>query len=88
METALRPVQLPIASLREGMMIDLETLEAWLDLDDCPTCEVIRHVWEFEFAVVEGGEWETRDCYRLDTDQGSFGLPGDILVGVIYEDER
>lgn len=88
METKERPWTLPIASLRPGMAIDLEALEEWLDLDDCPSCEVIRMTIRSEFAVIEGVEREACNYMRLDTTQGSFWLPGDIVTLVMYEDER
>lgn len=85
MDTKERPWTLPIASLRPGMAIDLEAL--LLDLCDCPDCDSIRTAIQFEFAVIENVERESRDSVRLDTTQGSFAFRADLVTLVIYEDE-
>lgn len=77
---------LPISALREGHYIDLAEIADWLMLcpfESCPDCDSTYVAMEFEFAEVEsGGEFETNECYRLNTTQGSFGLPPDLLVTV------
>ena len=77
---------LPISSLREGHLIDLGEIEDWLMLHPegtCSECDGTRIHIEFEYSVVLGVEWETDDCIRLDTENGSYGLPPDLLVEVI-----
>jgi hypothetical protein len=72
--------QLPISSLHEGSVIDLESI---IDHLNDPDVTDDYNPYEFEYAYVEAVERETDDCVRIDTNQGTFGLPPDLLVVVI-----
>lgn len=79
--------ELPIASLYEGALVDLEAIRDWLHCfspSDCEDCAIVDDMIRFEYAYVEELVVETSDCILLCTSLGSFGLPPDLLVPVIH----
>lgn len=75
--------QLPVASLTEGTLIDLTSIEGWLGLDrnDPDDLADIMYI-ECLYAEVEAVIPETSECSLVHTSLGSFGLPPDLMVEV------
>jgi hypothetical protein len=56
--------------VRPGNLLDLEG-DRYAGKHDT------ANVFAYEYAEVEGIEWETPECVVVHTDQGSFGMPPD-----------
>ena len=71
--------RVPVEVLVDGDIVDLEG-DSYAD----PNSD--NPIFPFEYARVDGpGEQETPECYRLDTDAGSFGFPTGHLIRLMAE---
>lgn len=70
----------PVASLVEGDLVDLEG-DPFVSISDDPDHASCLINLEFEYCVVAGTEQETPSCIRVDFDNwDSCGFPPDHLV--------